>query len=82
VPQTIRGKLVYLSNPPGSLEIIYEINRRFLADVRRCDPGDDARVARVSLIEEQPTRRVCMAQLAETVRFQDVRESVGTVAKT
>jgi hypothetical protein len=51
VPQTIRGKLVHLSYPPGSLEIICEINRLFLDDVRRCDPGDDARVGRVSLIE-------------------------------
>jgi len=46
------------------LEIIYEINRRFLNDVRHRYPGDEARVQRVSLIEEQPTRRVCMAHLA------------------
>ena len=37
---------------PRQLEIIYEINRRFLDDVRAKYPGDDARVARVSLIEE------------------------------
>ena len=37
---------------PRQLEIIYEINRRFLDDVRTPFPGDDARVARVSLIEE------------------------------
>jgi starch phosphorylase len=49
---------------PRQLEIIYEINRRFLDDVRRHFPGDDARVARVSLIEEAPTRRVRMAHLA------------------
>ena len=49
---------------PRQLEIIYEINRRFLDGVRRRYPGDDARVQRVSLIEEQPTRRVCMAHLA------------------
>jgi glycogen phosphorylase len=49
---------------PRQLEIIYEINRRFLDDVRRRYPGDDARIRRVSLIEESPTRRVRMAHLA------------------
>jgi starch phosphorylase len=49
---------------PRHLEIVYEINRRFLDDVRRRFPDDEARVRRVSLIEEQPTRRVRMAHLA------------------
>src|SRR5262249_33459291 len=49
---------------PRQLEIIYEINRRFLDDVRQRFPGDEARVQRVSLIEESPTRRVRMAHLA------------------
>ena len=49
---------------PRQLEIIYEINRRFLDDVRRRFPGDERRVQRVSLIEEEPTRRVRMAHLA------------------
>jgi len=49
---------------PRQLEIIYEINRRFLDGVRRRYPGDDARVQRVSLIDEGPTRRVRMAHLA------------------
>ncbi|MBV8803931.1 MAG: glycogen/starch/alpha-glucan phosphorylase, partial [Sinobacteraceae bacterium] len=49
---------------PRQLEIIYEINRRFLDDVRRKYPGDEGRVARVSMIEEGPTRRVRMAYLA------------------
>jgi starch phosphorylase len=49
---------------PRQLEIIYEINRRFLDDVRRRYPGDEARVRRVSLIEETPERRVRMAHLA------------------
>ncbi len=49
---------------PRQLELIYEINRRFLDDVRRRYPGDDARVTRVSLIEETPSRRVRMAHLA------------------
>jgi len=33
---------------PRQLEIIYEINRRFLDDVRRRYPGDESRVRRVS----------------------------------
>src|SRR5512144_611727 len=49
---------------PRQLEIIFEINRRFLDDVRRRYPGDEARVARVSLIEEGPEHRVRMANLA------------------
>jgi glycogen phosphorylase len=49
---------------PRHLEIVYEINRRFLDDVRRRFPGDESRVRRVSLIEEEPTRRVRMAHLA------------------
>src|SRR5580658_9233091 len=49
---------------PRQLEIIYEINRRFLDDVRRRYPGDEARVQRVSMIEEGPTRRVRMAHVA------------------
>ena len=42
---------------PRQLEIIFEINRRFLDDVRRRYPGDEARVARMSLIEEGPERQ-------------------------
>src|SRR4051794_35880249 len=49
---------------PRHLEIIYEINRRFLDDVRASHPGDDARAARMSLIEETPVRQVRMANLA------------------
>jgi len=49
---------------PRHLELIYEINRRFLDDVRREHPGDEQRVARMSLIEEGPHRRVRMAHLA------------------
>ena len=37
---------------PRHLEIIYEINRRFLDDVRRRYPGDDELLARLSLIDE------------------------------
>jgi glycogen phosphorylase len=46
------------------LEIIYEINRRFLDDVRAKFPGDEGLVSRVSLIEEGAVRKVRMANLA------------------
>jgi glycogen phosphorylase len=49
---------------PRHLEIIYEINRRFLDDVRLRYPGDPGRVERVSLIEEGAIRHVRMAHLA------------------
>lgn len=49
---------------PRLLEIIYEINRRFLDDVRSRYPDDDGRLSRVSLIEEGPTKHVRMAHLA------------------
>jgi starch phosphorylase len=49
---------------PRHLEIIYEINRRFLDDVKRWYPGDEDRVRRVSLVEEEPRRAVRMAHLA------------------
>lgn len=49
---------------PRHLEIIYEINRRFLDAVRAKFPGDDARVARLSLIDETGERYVRMAHLA------------------
>jgi glycogen phosphorylase len=49
---------------PRLLEIVYEINRRFLDDVREKHPGDEGLVSRVSLIEEGAVRRVRMANLA------------------
>ncbi len=49
---------------PRHLEIIYEINRRFLDDVRARFPGDGARVARVSLVSEEGDKQVRMAHLA------------------
>ena len=49
---------------PRHLEIIYEINARFLHDVRTRYPGDQDRVRRMSLIEETPVRQVRMANLA------------------
>ena len=49
---------------PRQLEIIYEINRRFLDDVRKRFPGDEGRIQRVSVIEEGSGRKVRMANLA------------------
>jgi starch phosphorylase len=49
---------------PRPMEIIYEINRRFLDEVRARFPGDEGRVQRMSLIDEAGGRRVRMANLA------------------
>ena len=49
---------------PRHLEIIYEINRRLLDSVRSRYPGDEGRVARISLIEEGASKHVRMANLA------------------
>ena len=49
---------------PRQLEIIFEINRRLLDDVRRRFPDDEGRVARMSLIEEGRGKQVRMANLA------------------
>ncbi len=49
---------------PRHLEIVYEINARFLDEVRAACPGDDGRVARLSIIDESGERYVRMAHLA------------------
>ncbi|HWB10848.1 MAG TPA: glycogen/starch/alpha-glucan phosphorylase [Pirellulales bacterium] len=49
---------------PRLLEITYEINRRFLDDVKGRHPDDERRLQRMSLIEEGSTRQVRMAHLA------------------
>ncbi|MCC6474174.1 MAG: glycogen/starch/alpha-glucan phosphorylase [Burkholderiales bacterium] len=49
---------------PRHLEIIYEINARFLDWIRRRYPKDEERVRRVSVIDETPPRFVRMAHLA------------------
>jgi starch phosphorylase len=49
---------------PRQLEIIYEINRRLLDDVRRRFPGDTQRTARMSIVEEGSSRNIRMANLA------------------
>ncbi len=49
---------------PRHLQIIYEINRRFLDEVAHRAPGDQEVLARVSMIEEGEPKQVRMAQLA------------------
>jgi len=58
-PLSLFGNLL-----PRHLEIIYEINRRFLDEVRLKYPEDLDRVARVSLIDETEERYVRMSHLA------------------
>ena len=58
-PVELMGRLL-----PRILEIIYEINQRFLDDVRRHFPNDDALIRRLSLIDEAGGRQVRMAHLA------------------
>ena len=54
---------------PRHLQIIYALNHRFLEDVRARYPGDEGRVARMSLIQEDPERRVRMANVAVAGSF-------------
>jgi starch phosphorylase len=49
---------------PRHLEIIYEINRRLIDDVRRRFPKDEGRVQSISLVEEGAERKIRMANLA------------------
>jgi glycogen phosphorylase len=58
-PVTLLGLLL-----PRHLEIIYEINERFLTHVRQRFGADDARCRRMSILEEGDEKRVRMATLA------------------
>jgi glycogen phosphorylase len=49
---------------PRQLEIILEINRRLVEEVRTRFPGDQGRIERVSLVEEGAERKIRMANLA------------------
>jgi len=49
---------------PRHLQIIWDINHRFLQHVRLRYPEDTARIQRMSLIAEEPARHVRMANLA------------------
>jgi len=57
-PVTLMGKLL-----PRHLEIIYEINGRFLKEVAERYPGDGERAAAMSLIDENHEQRVRMSHL-------------------
>lgn len=58
-PLSVFGNLL-----PRHLQIIYEINARFLADVKKKYPGDNDRLGRMSIIEEGGEKKVRMATLA------------------
>jgi starch phosphorylase len=58
-PVDLIGRLL-----PRHLQIIFEINRRFLSAVHERFPEDDALAARLSIISEGSVQRVRMAHLA------------------
>ncbi|HVA76903.1 MAG TPA: glycogen/starch/alpha-glucan phosphorylase [Candidatus Binataceae bacterium] len=58
-PVDLLGRVV-----PRHLQIIYEINRRFLADAEARWPGDAERLKRVSIVEDGRENQVRMAHLA------------------
>ena len=58
------GVPLFQSVVPRHLEIVYEINSRFLDEVRERYPLDDDRLRRLSIIDETPPRFVRMAHLA------------------
>jgi len=66
LPEALERWPVYLFGRllPRLLEIIYEINARFLAEVAKKWPGDVARMSRMSIIEEGDVQQVRMAYLA------------------
>ncbi|MBJ6799114.1 glycogen/starch/alpha-glucan phosphorylase [Geomonas propionica] len=49
---------------PRHLQIIYEINERFLKEIRERFPGEPERLARMSIVEEHWERKIRMAHLA------------------
>jgi len=61
---------LFASLLPRHLQIIFEINHRFLQDVRQAFPGDEAMVSRLSIINEQGSRTVRMAHLAVVAAHQ------------
>ncbi|MDR0994609.1 MAG: glycogen/starch/alpha-glucan phosphorylase, partial [Verrucomicrobiota bacterium] len=66
MPEALERWSVHLfeSILPRHLQIIYEINRRFLREIATRYPNDNDRIARMSLIQESPVREVRMAYLA------------------
>ena len=49
---------------PRHMQIIYEINHRFLKEVRASYPGDNELLRRISIIDDGPPKKVRMAHLA------------------
>ncbi|KAH7972640.1 hypothetical protein HPB52_014420 [Rhipicephalus sanguineus] len=49
---------------PRHLQIIYEVNARFLAEVSKKFPGDNDRLRRMSMVEEEGEKRINMAHLS------------------
>jgi starch phosphorylase len=49
---------------PRHLEIVYEVNGRFIEEVRGAGKADEAAIARMSLVEEGPVKQIRMANLA------------------
>lgn len=66
LPEALERWPVRLFGPtlPRLLEIIYEINHRFLEDIRCWYPDDPDRLERLSIIEEHPEKSIRMAYLA------------------
>ncbi|WP_413295563.1 glycogen/starch/alpha-glucan phosphorylase [Synechococcus sp. MIT S9452] len=58
------GLPLFSSLLPRHLELIFEINRRFLQQVRLKHPGDDAILRKLSIIDEEGQKAVRMAHLA------------------
>ncbi|MDH4319425.1 MAG: glycogen/starch/alpha-glucan family phosphorylase, partial [Desulfobulbaceae bacterium] len=58
-PVALMSKLL-----PRHMEIIYEINRRFLEDVALAYPGDTLKLREMSIIEEGYEKKIRMAHLA------------------
>jgi starch phosphorylase len=74
---------LFASLLPRHLEIIYEINARFLDIVRQHFDGDQARISRMSIIDEQGGKFVRMANLASvgSHRINGVAELHTTLLK-
>jgi starch phosphorylase len=72
LPEALEKWLVSLFGRilPRHLQIIYEINRRFLELVAQKFPNDVDRIRRMSLIEEEPEKRIRMANLAIVGSFK------------
>ena len=49
---------------PRHLQIVYEINERFMKEIKARFPGDHDRLSRMSIVEEHWERKIRMAHLA------------------